>query len=292
MAKQNYSAARRKLRSSYLTTTISISLVLLILGVIGLLSLTASQLSIYVKENLGLTVMIKDNAKDSEVRKIEKVLSSSQMVKNVRFIPKDQAAKEMEADLGENFVEYLGYNPLLSSIEVRLFADYANPEGMEAVKKLISTFPEIKEVHYQKDIVHLIHENVHRISLVLLAFATLLLLIAIALINNTVRLMVYAKRFVIRTMQLVGATRGFIRKPLLVQSVMQGLAGGFIANLLLSGIIYMSTQELSGVVGFQDIHLVVVLFMMVFLLGIIITWLSTFFAVRKYLNLKTEDLYI
>lgn len=292
MAKHNYSKARRKLRSSYLTTTISIALVLLMLGIIGLLGLTANQLSIYVKENLGLTVMIKNNAKDAEVRKLEKVLSSSQMVKSVRFINKEQAAKELEADLGENFIEYLGYNPLLSSIEVRLFADYANPEGMEAVKKSISSFPEVKEVFYQKNIVHLIHENVRRISLVLFAFASLLMLIAIALINNTVRLMVYAKRFVIRTMQLVGATRSFIRKPLLIQSVMQGLAGGFIANILLSGIIYLSTRELSGVVDFQNIPLVVMLFLMVFLIGILITWLSTFFAVRKYLNLKTEDLYI
>lgn len=292
MAKQNYSEARRKLRSSYLTTTISISLVLLMLGLIGLLGLTASHLSIYVKENLGLTVMIKNNAKDAEVRKLEKVLSSSQMVKSVRFINKEQAAKELEADLGEDFIEYLGYNPLLSSIEVRLYADYANPEGMEAVKGLISSFPEVKEVFYQKNIVHLIHENVRRISLVLLALASLLMLIAMALINNTVRLMVYAKRFVIRTMQLVGATRGFIRKPLLIQSVMQGLAGGFIANILLSGIIYFSTRELSGVVDFHNIPMVVMLFLMVFLVGILITWLSTFFAVRKYLNLKTEDLYI
>ncbi len=292
MAKQNYSEARRKLRSSYLTTTISISLVLLMLGLIGLLGLTASHLSIYVKENLGLTVMIKNNAKDAEVRKLEKVLSSSQMVKSVRFINKEQAAKELEADLGEDFIEYLGYNPLLSSIEVRLYAAYANPEGMEAVKGLISSFSEVKEVFYQKNIVHLIHENVRRISLVLLALASLLMLIAMALINNTVRLMVYAKRFVIRTMQLVGATRGFIRKPLLIQSVMQGLAGGFIANILLSGIIYLSTRELSGVVDFHNIPLVVMLFLMVFLVGILLTWLSTFFAVRKYLNLKTEDLYI
>ncbi len=275
-----------------MTTTISISLVLLILGVIGLLGLTANHLSVYVKENLGLTVMIKNDAKDAEVRKLEKILSSSQKVKSVRFVTKEQSAKELEADLGENFIEYLGYNPLLSSIEVRLFAEYANPEGMEAVKKLIASFPEVKEVYYQKNIVHLIHENIRRISLVLFGFASLLMLIAIALINNTVRLMVYAKRFVIRTMQLVGATRGFIRKPLLIQSIMQGLVGGFIANVLLAGIIYLSTRELSGVVDFQNIPLVVILFLTVFLIGILITWLSTFFAVRKYLNLKTEDLYI
>ncbi len=292
MTKQNYPEARRKLRSSYLTTTISISLVLLILGIIGLLGLTANHLSVYVKENLGLTVMIKNSAKEAEVHKMEKVLSSSQMVKSVRFINKEQAAKELEADLGEDFIGYLGYNPLLSSIEVRLFANYATPDGMEEVKKLISAFPEVKEVYYQKNIVHLIHENIRRISLVLFAFAALLMLIAIALINNTVRLMVYAKRFVIRTMQLVGATRGFIRKPLLMQSVMQGLAGGFIANILLSGIIYFSTRELSGVVDFQNIPMVALLFVMVFLIGILITWLSTFFAVRKYLNLKTDDLYI
>lgn len=292
MVKQNYTQAKRKLRSSYVTTTISISVVLLILGVIGLLGLNAHQLSTYVKENLGLTVMIKDNAKDVEVKKIEKVLSASSMVKSVRFVSKDAAAKEMESELGEDFIDYLGYNPLLASLDVRLYADYATPEGMETVKSLISAFSEVKEVHYQKNIVHLINENIERITLVLLCFAGLLMLIAIALINNTVRLMVFARRFVIRTMQLVGATSGFIRKPLLVQSVIQGIVGGFVANVLLSGIIWISTRELSGVVGFKNISMVVLLYLSVFVIGVFITWLSTFFAVRKYLNLKTEDLYI
>lgn len=292
MAKQNYSDARKKLRSSYLTTTISISLVLLILGLIGLLALNASQLSTYVKESLGLTVMINNNTKDTEIKKIEKVLSSSEMVKSVRYITREEAAKEMMEELGEDFIEYLGYNPLLSSIEVRLYAAYANPEGMEAVKDLIASFPEVKEVHYQKDIVHLIHDNIKRISAVLLTFALLLLFIAFALINNTVRLMVFAKRFSIRTMQLVGATASFIRRPLLLHSIMQGLAGAVIANLILTLIIYMSAQELSGVVSFQNVTMVVALFVMVFLVGMMLTYLSTFFAVRKYLNLKTEDLYI
>lgn len=292
MAKQNYSDTRRKLRSSYFTTTISIALVLLILGMIGLLALNASHLSAYVKESLGLTVMLNNNAKEAEIKKIEKVLSTSEMVKSVRFINKEQAAKELESELGEDFVGFLGYNPLLASLEVRLYAQYATPEGMEAVQKTISAFPEVKEIYYQKDIVHLIHENIRRISLVLFAFAMLLLFIATALINNTVRLMVFAKRFTIRTMQLVGATASFIRKPLLIQSVMQGLAGGVIANVVLAGVIYLSTRELSGVVSFQNITMVVALFLMVFVVGVFITWVSTFFAVRKYLNLKTEDLYI
>lgn len=292
MAKQSSKAAKRKLRSSYFTTTISIALVLFLLGIIGLLGLNAHRLSVYVKENLGLTVMIEPGARDAEVKKIEKAISSSALVKSVKFLNKEQAAKELEQDLGEDFVSYLGYNPLLSSIEVRLYADYATPEGMANVESIISQYPEVKEVYYQKDIVNLIHENVKQISLVILAFSMLMLLVAITLINNTVRLMVYSKRFTIRTMQLVGATRGFIRRPFLGQSIMQGLAGGFIANGLLTAVIYTSAKELAGVISFDNIYVVALLFAMVFATGIFITLISTTFAVNKYLNLRTADLYI
>lgn len=292
MSRHNSTAARRKIRSSYFTTTISISLVLFLLGIIGLLGLNAHRLSVYVKENLGLTVMIEPEARAAEVRKIEKAISASALVKSVKLLSKEQAAEELKKELGEDFVEYLGYNPLLSSMEVKLYADYATPEGMASVESIISQYPEVKQVYYQKDIVNLIHDNVRRISLVLLGFSALMLVVAVTLISNTVRLMVYSKRFSIRTMQLVGATRQFIRRPFIGQSVMQGLVGGLLANALLTGVIYLSARELHGVISFDNIYAVAALFGMVFVFGVLLTLTSTTVAVNRYLNLRTADLYL
>lgn len=291
MSKKSQATAR-KLRSSYVTTTISISLVLLLLGIIGLLLLNTGRLTSYVKENLGLTVLLNDDAREAEIRKIEKSLSVSSIVKSVEYIDKEQAAEILQQDLGEDFISFLGYNPLPSSLEVKMYAEYATPESMEQMKKLILDFPEVKEVHYQKDMVSLIHENVSKISAVLLAFAALMMIMAISLINNTVRLMVYSKRFLIHTMQLVGATNSFVRKPFISTSIIQGLTGGLIANLLLSAIIYISARELDGVISFSNIYVISLLFAGVFAVGIIITLLSTTVSVNRYLNVRTADLYV
>lgn len=292
MPKQNSTAANRKLRSSYVTTTISISLMLFLLGVTGLLLLNANKVSRYVKENLGLVVMIKNDAAEPEIRKIEKTLSTSEMVKEVVYVDKDRAAEQLKEQLGEDFVETISYNPLLSSLQVKLYADYATAEGMDKVKEMIAGFPEVEEVYYQRNMVALINENVRTISLTLLAFSILLLVVAVTLINNTVRLMVYSRRFLIRTMQLVGATNGFVRRPFITQSVMQGLIGGVIANLLLSAVIYLSARELSGVISFDNIAVVGVLFAAVLIIGILITFISTVRSVNRYLTVRTADLYV
>lgn len=292
MAQKSSKAAARKLRSSYFTTTISISLVLFLLGIIGLLLLNANHLSTYVKENLGLTVMLHSDARDAEVRKIEKSLAALPMVKTVTYMNKDQAAEQLKNDLGEDFVSFLGYNPLLSSIEVKLYAEYATPEGMEEIEKKLNEYPEVKQVHYEKDMVNLIHENVRSISLVLLGFSALMLLVATTLINNTVRLMVYSERFLIRTKQLVGATDSFIRRPFVGRSVLQGISGALIANMLIAAVIYLSARELSGVIGFDNIFVVALLFALVFAAGIIITLISTTISVNRYLNVRTADLYV
>ena len=291
MAKTYQKTARRKLRSSYFTTIISIALVLFVLGIIGLLLLNANRLSIYVKENLGFTILLKDNARPAEVKRLEKLLKTSDFIKSTEYIDKDRAAKELEQELGEDFVDFLGYNPLLSSIDVKLYADYTSPDSIAKIEKILLDFPQVKEVYYQKNLVHLVHQNVNRISMVLSVFAVLLLTIAIALINNTIRLSVYSKRFLIRTMQLVGATKGFIRKPFLIKSIIHGLTGAVIAIILLSGLIYVTSRELSEVVGFQNLDLIFILFGLVIILGILITFISTYFSVNKYLKLSTNDLY-
>ena len=291
MAKTYQKTAKKKLRSSYFTTIISIALVLFVLGIIGLLLLNANRLSVYVKENLGFTILLKDNARPAEVKRLEKLLKTSDFIKSTKYIDKDQAAKELEKELGEDFVDFLGYNPLLSSIDVKLYADYTSPDSIAKIEKMLLEFPQVKEVYYQKNLVHLVHKNVNRISFVLSLFAFLLLTISIALINNTIRLSVYSKRFLIRTMQLVGATKGFIRKPFLVRSIVHGFIGAVIAIILLSGLIYITSKELSEVVGFQNLDLIFILFGIVIILGILITFISTYISVNKYLRLSTNELY-
>lgn len=283
--------ARRKLRSSYVTTIISISLVLFLLGIIGFLFLNAQRLSVYVKENLGFTILIKDHAREAEVRRLEKILSAAPYVRIVEYVDKEQAAETLKAELGEDFVDFLGYNPLLSSIEVKLAAQWANPDSMARIEAEVMNFPQVKEVYYQKNLLHAVNENIRKITLVLAIFSVLLLFISIALINNTIRLSVYARRFLIRTMQLVGATRGFIRKPFLLKSILHGLAGATLAIILLSLLIYSLGKELEGVIGFSDVILIGILFVLVTVIGILITLISTFLAVNKYLRLRTDQLY-
>lgn len=292
MPNHNNTAATKKLRSSYFTTTISIALVLFLLGMIGLLLLNASRVSSYVKENLCLTVTFAPDTRDAEIRQIEKQLLTLPQVKTVRYIDKDEAAREMEANLGENFLDMLDENPLLPSMEIKLFAQYANEEGMGGIAETVRTFKPVRDVNFEKDVVNLIHENVRKISLVLLGFSVLMLLVAITLINNTVRLMVYSKRFLIRTMQLVGATRGFIRRPFVASAVIQGLVGGAVANAMLAVVVFFSARELPGIVGFNNAFSLSALFAVVFVTGVALTLVSTTLSVNKYLNLRTADLYV
>lgn len=284
-------AAKRKLRSSYATTIISISLVLFLLGIIGFLLLNANRLSVFVKENLGFTVLINDDSREAEIMRLQKILNAAPYVRVAEYINKEQAADILKEELGEEFIDFLGYNPLLASIEVKLSAEWANPDSMALIEKQVMSFPEVKEVYYQRNLLEAINDNVKKISLILGMFSLLLLVIAIALINNTIRLSVYSKRFLIRTMQLVGATRNFIRKPFLFRSLMHGLGGATIAIILLSAVIYGLSNELNGVIGFSNVYIISILFAFVILIGLVLTLFSTFFAVNKYLRLKTDELY-
>lgn len=288
----NDKSTRRRVRSAQVTTTISIALVLFLVGMIGLLVLNAGRVSDYVKENLSLTVIFTPDAREAEVRQIEKQLLATAEVKSVRFIDKEAAARQMEESLGEDFVRTLGYNPLLPSMEVKLHADYATEQGMGAVADMLRAYKHVREVNYEQDVVNLIHTNIRRISLVLLAFSLLMLLVSVTLIHNTVRLMVYGRRFLIRTMQLVGATRSFIRRPFLGSAALQGLLGGLIANALLAGVVYLSSTELPGVIGFGNVASLALLFTLVFALGAALTTLSTANAVNRYLSIRTADLYV
>lgn len=291
MARTEDRISRRRLQTSTATTIISISLVLFMLGLLGLIVLHAQKLSNYVKENIGFSVIIKEDIKETGIIEFQKKLDLEPFVKSTDYITRERAAKELTESLGEDFVDFLGYNPLLASIDIRLKADYANNDSLSMLEKKLLANPVVKEVFYHKSLVELVNQNIRRISLVLLAFTAVLLLISIALINNTIRLSVYSKRFIIRSMQLVGATQSFIRKPFLLKSLWHGLLSAIIAIILLCVVLYFSRQALPELVDMQDIDMFLSLFAIVTLLGLFITGLSTLFAVRKFLRISQDRLY-
>ena len=283
--------SKHRLRTSYFSSIISISLVLFMLGLMGLLVLNAQQLSNYVKENIGLSVILKDNVKEVEIRHLQKILDASSFAKSTKFIDKETAAKDLQKDLGEDFISFLGYNPLLATIDVKLYANYANSKSISTIEKKLSKYDEIQEIYYQKSLVHLVNENVKRISLILLGFGGILFLISITLINNTIRLVIYSQRMLIKTMQLVGATRGFIRRPFVARSFWHGTLAAIIANLLLCGVIYLSQKELQEVISFENVEMLGLLFILIIMVGIVITWISTVFSVNRFLRIDTRYLY-
>lgn len=291
MTKHDDKHTRRRLKSSYLTTIISISLVLFMLGLIGMVVLHGQRLSVLIRENIGLSVVIKGNVKEQAILELQKSIEKQPYAKSTEYIPREKAAEELRETLGEDFIAFIGYNPLLPSIDVKLDAAWASIEGMALIENQLLANPAVEEVIYQKSLVHLVNENIRRISLVLLAFSLLLLIIAIALINNTIRLSVYSKRFLIRSMQLVGANQGFIRKPFLITSISHGVYSALIAMLLLGAVLYFSRQEMPELATLQDFNMMAILAGSVMLLGVIISFFSTYFAVGKYLHSSLDELY-
>jgi cell division transport system permease protein len=266
-------------------------LVLFITGLLGYIILNTSKLSNYVKENIGFSIILKDDVNEVDILQLKKNLDASRFTKSVIYVTKEEAAKMMLEDLGEDFVTFLGYNPLLASIEIKLNAQYANNDSIGKIKANLEKNPNIKEIFYQKNLVDVINENVRKISIFLVAVASLLLLIAIALINNTIKLSIYSKRFLIKSMQLVGATASFIRRPFVLNGVFQGFLASIIASLMLSLSILYSQQQIPELFAFNDIQNILIIYIGMLLIGVFISWISTTFAVKKYLKLKTGDLY-
>ncbi len=284
-------AHKRKIRNSNISAVVSISLVLFLIGILGLIMLYAQTLSIYVKENIGLSVIMKDNTKEVDILQMQKFMDASPNVKSTEYITKEEAAERLKKDLGEDFVEFLGYNPLLPSIDVRLKAAYATPDSLAKLEAKLLEDPKVQEVYYQKSLVEVINRNVRKMSFFILIFCGLLGMVAIALINNTIRLSVYSKRFIIKSMQLVGATQEFIRKPFVITGIVRGIIGAGIANLMLLGVIFLVKREAPELFALQEFIITAILFTGVIAAGALISWLSTTFAVRKYLKLKGDDLY-
>jgi len=290
MSKQEERYNKRRLKSSYLTSVVSIFLVLFMMGSLGLLIMSSKKISDYVKESFGFEVFMNENVKEADIKQLQKTLDSYDFVKSTDYITKERAAEILEEDLGEEFVSFIGYT-LPPSIDVRFIASYANNDSLAVLEKQLLENQNVKEVSYQKSLIHLVNKNLKKIGFIILIVSVLFLMIAIALINNTIRLSVYSKRFLIKTMQLVGATQGFIRKPFVIQGVIQGVISAFIAIGFLIGVLYFFKKNMPELIELHEIDLILTLFGFVIILGILISWLSTWFAVRKYLRIKTDNLY-
>lgn len=291
MAKAQEKHTQRKLRTASASTVISISLVLFMLGILGLVLVNAQRLSNYVKENIGFTVMLKEEIKEVDVLQFQKTLDASQWAKSSQYVSSEEAAAILQKDLGEDFISFLGYNPLTASIDIYLHADHTSLERMNALESELGNHDLVSEVVFQKDLVDSINQNVQKVSLLLLSFCLLLLIIAVALINNTIRLSVYSKRFLIRTMKLVGATHGFIRKPFLVSGLTQGVFGALIGILLLMATLYGIQNEMPEMLVLQDLPTIGVIMGGMLLMGMLMSLLATNRAVGKYLRMNEDDLY-
>lgn len=291
MKKRGTGSSKGKLRSSYLTLVISVSLVLFLLGILGLVLINARELSDYFRESLSFSVMLDDDAKEADIRMLQKDLDAKPYVKSTGYISKDDAAVKMKEELGEDFISFLGDNPLPPSIDVYLYSGYTSPDSVAKIEKYILQYPFVKEVYYQESLLFLINENVKKISLFLLILSSFLFLIALTIINNTIRISIYSKRFLIRTMQLVGATRSFIRKPFLIQSAFQGLIAALIAMTLLLGLMYLIEKEYFMMFTFESTKLLLLLGVVIIIIGVLINIISTFFSVNRYLSISEDKLY-
>jgi len=262
------------------------------LGLLGLILLNSKKIADHVKENIIVQVILNDQLTDKETLEINQLISSAPYINTTEYITKEQAAKNLQKDLGEDFISFLGKNPLLPSIAIHLKATYTNIDSLLWIENsLLQHKTLVKEVLYQKSLINMVNENAKKIAIVILSFSSILLLIAFALINNTIRLSIYSKRFLIKTMQLVGATQRFIRKPFIWKGIKQGTFGALIAILLLIAVLYFAQQQLPELVVIADFKLLGILFGVILLIGIIISWISTSLAVRKYLRLKTDNLF-
>jgi cell division transport system permease protein len=266
-------------------------MVLFLIGLLGVVLLNAQRLAKYVRENIGFTLVLKEDVQQSDIDNLLASLKTANFVKEAEFIDKEVAAERLKKDLGEDFSGFLGYNPLLSSVDVKLKADYANPGQLDLIEKKLTEFPQIKEVSYQRDMVKIINENVSKIGFILFFFSVLLLVIFFTLINNTIRISIYSQRFIINTMLLVGATDRFIRAPFVKQSVKYGLIGAMAANVLLFVLMMSYAKEFTGIISLDDFSIFGIVFFTVIVLGVFISWASTHMAVNRFIHLKFDELF-
>ena len=282
---------KRKLISSYISVVISIALVLFLLGCLGLLVINSKKVADHFKEQVVMTIYLNDTAKEVEVNQLKKSLAMADYSKEATYVSKEEAAEMMKAETGEDFMDFVGYNPLKNSIDVYLKADFVTTEKLSEISESLSTKSFIEEIRYDNDLVELMNDNVKKISFWVLIISGLFTLIAVLLINSSIRLAVYSKRFIIKTMQMVGATKSFIRRPFVWKSVQLGVVGAIVALAGMAVVLYYLDQYFPELELLRNTVMIAGLFIGVFVLGVIITWISTFIATQRFLNLKTDQLY-
>ena len=282
---------KRRLISSYFSVVISIALVLFLLGSLGLLVLNAKSISDNFKEQVILTIYLEDSSKDVEIKQLEKSLAFSEYIKQTEFVSKESAADFMKLEYGEDFLDDIGYNPLKNSIQVNLKASYVTTRRLDSISESNLKKNFVEDIKYDKDLVSLMNSNVKLLSLWILIISGIFTAIAVLLINSSIRLAVYSKRFSIKTMQMVGATKKFIRTPFIWRSIRLGIIGSLIAITGMAIVLYYVNISFPEFQLIQNKVSIGLLFASIFLTGILIAWWSTFFATQRFLNLKTEQLY-
>jgi cell division transport system permease protein len=282
---------KRRLISSYFSVIISITLVLFLLGILGMLLINARKVETHFKEQIALSIDLKENVKEIEIAQLQKNLKLSDYVKSTRFISKEEAAEIAQVENGEKFMDFIGYNPFQNSIDVYLNSEFVTLNKLEEIKTDLLQKSYVDEVRYDVDLVSLMNKNVKRISFWLIVISVIFAFIAMLLINSSIRLAVYSKRFIIKTMQMVGATKHFIRRPFIWKSIRLGILGSLLAVAGLVVVAYYLDKNLPELNLLSNPTLFASLCLGVVVLGIMITWISTFFATQRFLNLKTDDLY-
>jgi len=282
---------KRKLITSYFSVVISIALVLFLLGCLGLLVLNAKKVADHFREQVVVTIYLNDSAKQVEVDQLENTLAMAEYSKSTEYVSKEQAAELMKAETGEDFMDFVGYNPLQNSIDIYLKADYVTNETLDGITEELANKKFIEDITYDNDLVELMNDNVKKITFWVLLLSAIFTLIAVLLINSSIRLAVYSKRFIIKTMQMVGATKTFIRRPFVFKSVQLGVIGAILALIGMGIVLYYLDLTFPELELLQKPVLVGSLFVGIFLLGVLITWISTFIATQRFLNLKTDQLY-
>lgn len=292
VTKRQNKLIQQRIISSYSSTLISVALVLFILSLVGLIVLNEHKISNHIKEKVGFTIFLKQDVKEADLQGLRKRLDAMEMVKSTEYVSAEEASKRLAVTLGKDYIDLAQGNPVPPSIEVRLFAEYATAENFVKIEQQMQGNEYVDTIHYDRLHIQTLNSNLKRISFFLLGLGLLLFGISIVLIHNTIHLSVYSKRFIINTMQLVGATNAYIRQPFILRGAFQGFVSALIAIALLSGFLFFLQKEIKDFIKYLDFELLGILFLSIILIGIALSTIATYFAVNRFLNIHKDDLYI
>ena len=282
---------KRRLLSSYFSVVLSVFLVLFLLGILGFFIINSHKLADNFKEKIAMTVFFKNDANDSILKAFGKELKAAKFTKSFVYVSKEAAAKQHTDIIGEDFMTFLGTNPLQNSYDINLKADYVEKDSIAKIESILNKNVMVSDIVYDKQLVNLVNDNIKKVSMWILIISGFLTFIAVLLINSSLRLSIYSHRFIIKTMQMVGATKAFIRKPFVMRSIKLGMLGAGLAIIALIGVLIYLQTNFPDLGILDDKLLVAVVLFMVFGMGVLITWISTYFATQRFLNLRTDDLY-